>query len=112
MAHPPTLKRSSDLRRYCDLAVVASSVLITWLNPNLASPSPRSDVYRSGTLSCLALRLRRKVALLKMLPSLAKTDLAHILLRSGRRGHRPDCGLSRSPRSAFSLGAAKPRPPL
>ena len=74
-----------------------------WPSPNVASPIQRSDVYRSGTLSCLALCLRRKGAFLKMLQSLAKKDLAYILLSGGRE---PGCGLSspQRPRTSSGLG--------
>ena len=74
-----------------------------WPNHNVASPSRRTDAYRSGTLSCLALCLRRKSAFQKMLPSLAKADLAYILLRSGRE---LGCGLSslQRPRTSSGLG--------
>jgi hypothetical protein len=74
-----------------------------WLSPNVLSLSPKSDVYRFGTLSCLALRLRRKVALLKMLPSLAEADLAYILLRTGRKSGCGSNSLQR-PRTSSGLG--------
>ena len=50
---------------------------------------------RRGTLSCLVPALRRTGAFLKILPPLARTDRAYVLLRGGTRDPQLGCGLSR-----------------
>ena len=85
------------LKRTCQACVLR----YRWACQSLAlSTSARQRVCRFGTLSCLVPALRKKGAFPKMLPSLEKTDCAYILLRSGKKGRDPTCGLSRVQRSA------------